>query len=485
MPNSSRSLNILDSKLFFEKALKFGIDKGILNKIKIKEIEQQATKGILQIAEHFGSSYLYSDLQDARKRLVNLVSLYLEFSSNCDINKASNLLASKNLLYFSRKGNELLLKIFHLPEISIFGYISDISIKEFQKKKLSLKKPYSINDFNKDLQDRLQVKELMTTALWCSKILGISENKLVEDAAPADFVIRSYILTQWVGQSKCKTEQDFIKIFLSAREKYKSIKKFRLPNTLELHVSSTHQKIVEDVRINMEKYDVNILFSKNEKNAFENTKSKYYIPTVDLITDANYLDNSISKEWKKITNSKEDDFTFQTILFCVAANLPPTPTLSISKAKKLIRNIKKFNTNEELITLFIENHVPFEIKNEFLSLWEILKSEIIKYITAPEKRILDALKYLESNCIILKKIDGLNMTIIEAAIAVLSNNKEPLSAESIYQEICRQELFIFRAKKPIVVLRAELKRHSSDYSGKNPPSKFKLKQHPDKTYSLI
>ncbi len=77
------------------------------------------------------------------------------------------------------------------------------------------------------------------------------------------------------------------------------------------------------------------------------------------------------------------------------------------------------------------------------------------------------------------------MTIIEAAITVLSNNKEPLSAESIYQEICRQELFIFRAKKPIAVLRAELKRHSSDYSGKNPPPKLKLKQHYDKTYSLL
>ena len=58
-----------------------------------------------------------------------------------------------------------------------------------------------------------------------------------------------------------------------------------------------------------------------------------------------------------------------------------------------IKNKCKYSEDDD-ITLFIENHVPFEIKNEFLLLWEILKSEVNKYITAPEKRILDAFKYL-------------------------------------------------------------------------------------------
>lgn len=77
------------------------------------------------------------------------------------------------------------------------------------------------------------------------------------------------------------------------------------------------------------------------------------------------------------------------------------------------------------------------------------------------------------------------MTIIEAAIAVLSKAKDPLSAQAIYEEICMQNLFTFGAKKPVTVLQAELRRHSSGYTGKNPPLAPKLQQHADKTYSLM
>ena len=77
------------------------------------------------------------------------------------------------------------------------------------------------------------------------------------------------------------------------------------------------------------------------------------------------------------------------------------------------------------------------------------------------------------------------MTIIEAAITVLSKAEHPLSAQTIYEEICRQNLFTFGAKKPLSVLQAELRRHSVGYAGKNPPQAVKLQQHPDKTYSLV
>lgn len=77
------------------------------------------------------------------------------------------------------------------------------------------------------------------------------------------------------------------------------------------------------------------------------------------------------------------------------------------------------------------------------------------------------------------------MTIIEAAIAVLAKAKEPMSAQTIYKEICQQNLFTFGAKKPLAVLQAELRRHSSGYAGKNPPAAAKLQQHSDKTYSLL
>jgi hypothetical protein len=77
------------------------------------------------------------------------------------------------------------------------------------------------------------------------------------------------------------------------------------------------------------------------------------------------------------------------------------------------------------------------------------------------------------------------MTIIEAAISVLSKTQDPLSAQIIYEEICKQNLFTFGAKKPLTVLQAELRRHSTGYTGKNPPLAPKLQQHSDKTYSIM
>ncbi|CAM8657007.1 hypothetical protein MCEMSE6_02722 [Oxalobacteraceae bacterium] len=400
MPKSPFSISVLNSNLFFEKAFKFGIDKEILNTVRRNEIALQATKGIQQIADHFGSQYLYSDLEDARKRFVNLVSLHLEFITHGDLNEAANVLVSKNILFHSRKGNELLLNLFNLPDIPIFGYKSSQSFKEFQREKLSLKKFYSISSYEKDLHYRQQVKEMMNAALWCSKKLGLSQYMLIEDAAPADFVIRTYLLAQLVGQSKCETKQDFMKIFFSAREKFKSIKNFRFAINLIGNLPYEHQNIVSNIGKNMEKYDGVFLSLKNYADSFNKIAEKYYIPLNGLLLDINKLDIAIWQKWESLTKGKADIFTFQTILLCVAANLPPTNTLSISKAKILIRNIRKFRTDDSSVNFFIETHSPFERQGELQSIWFALKEEVDTFILSSDKKINNALNYLKNNCVI-------------------------------------------------------------------------------------
>ncbi len=77
------------------------------------------------------------------------------------------------------------------------------------------------------------------------------------------------------------------------------------------------------------------------------------------------------------------------------------------------------------------------------------------------------------------------MTIIEAAVSVLKSAGKSLSAEEIYDLICKRQLFCFGAKNPLSVLKAELRRNSVDFEGKtkspNPvlqteiPGKYRLK----------
>lgn len=43
----------------------------------------------MQIADFFGSSHLYTDLDNARKRMINLISLFLEDAYASDLEKAA------------------------------------------------------------------------------------------------------------------------------------------------------------------------------------------------------------------------------------------------------------------------------------------------------------------------------------------------------------------------------------------------------------
>jgi hypothetical protein len=50
-------------------------------------------------------------------------------------------------------------------------------------------------------------------------------------------------------------------------------------------------------------------------------------------------------------------------------------------------------------------------------------------------------------------------TIIEAVIEVLSASKEPLSAQQIHSRIVERKLYEFKAKDPVAVMRAAIRKH--------------------------
>lgn len=77
------------------------------------------------------------------------------------------------------------------------------------------------------------------------------------------------------------------------------------------------------------------------------------------------------------------------------------------------------------------------------------------------------------------------MTILEAAIKVLKSTNKPMTAQEIYEQICKEKLFSFGAKDPVAILKAQLRRNSLGFTGKSTNSKPSLKQHPDKTFTAI
>ena len=51
-------------------------------------------------------------------------------------------------------------------------------------------------------------------------------------------------------------------------------------------------------------------------------------------------------------------------------------------------------------------------------------------------------------------------TICSAAIEALEKNNKPLSAQSIFDYITKNNLYDFKAKSPLSILKSELRKHS-------------------------
>ena len=63
------SVAIVDDRPFFERAVRYGLEYGILGREHLSRMEADAPKGIVQIADHFGTAYLRTDLETALARM--------------------------------------------------------------------------------------------------------------------------------------------------------------------------------------------------------------------------------------------------------------------------------------------------------------------------------------------------------------------------------------------------------------------------------
>ena len=84
-PAAPTALSLHDARPFFEKALAHGVQHGVIDTTTLDAIQEQAPRGMVQIARYFGSEFLRPELEKARERMVNLVSLYLQESCDNDL----------------------------------------------------------------------------------------------------------------------------------------------------------------------------------------------------------------------------------------------------------------------------------------------------------------------------------------------------------------------------------------------------------------
>jgi hypothetical protein len=112
---------MFDGRAFFEKALVFGVQHGILDQARLDTIANDAPKGMVQIARYFGSEFLRPEIEKAKDRIVNLVSLNLELLSGGDLAKAAQALREHSFMSRSKAASDMLKALIVMPQNTHFG----------------------------------------------------------------------------------------------------------------------------------------------------------------------------------------------------------------------------------------------------------------------------------------------------------------------------------------------------------------------------
>ena len=171
-------VSLYDARPFFEKALQHGIQNHIIDNAKIDAIAADAPKGMVQIARYFGTEFLRPELEKAKDRMVNLVSLYLEHTFDGDVQEAAISLNDHSFLSRSKGGSDMLKAMIAMPQNSHFGMSERGGFTNDHIPQLAKWSLCSLADYQAELAKRQQVALVIDAAVWFANELGLDADDL-------------------------------------------------------------------------------------------------------------------------------------------------------------------------------------------------------------------------------------------------------------------------------------------------------------------
>lgn len=403
MSDHKHGIATVDKRPFFEKALCHGVQQRLIDPLKCQAMIDDGAKGTLQVADYFGTSHLHADLDNARKRIVNLVSLYLEDGCSGNLDKAAQSLRDNSFLSHSRGGNDMLKNLHAMPESTVFGDIKGQALKEFQDER-TLTKPLSLAAYRKELQRRHDNMVSMAAARWFAQDMGVPSSAL--DFIAADTVVRTAIMVRLGGLEECPNRQAFAQLIDKLKTKALASGKLKIPKAMLDDVPQEHRAVAGTIRREIEKYDAPLMLDAKLAldvmlNQFE---SRYFFRESGL-EDVDQFDAFVSKEWSQLTKGKEDPYSRLTLFMCLAAGVKPKTTLTDAEARALIRQVREHGFDEDAVPALIKASAPFEIKQDLLGMWEeeFFPDAQLRLLDDFDTRYVRALQFLKDNCNIKDK----------------------------------------------------------------------------------
>jgi hypothetical protein len=366
-----QALSLFDARPFFEKALAHGVQHGLIDQAKLDAIGADAPKGMVQIARYFGTEFLRPELELAKDRMVNLVSLYLEHSSGGDLGHAAEALRDHSFLSRSKGGSDMLKALIAMPQSTHFGMNERGGFRDEHIPLLAKWSLRSLPDYQVELAARSRVAVVVDAALWLAQRLGVDDDTLEDAGKDAEAVIRTALLALACKRSEMPDWVTFEKLVVALRKKFAD-QPGKLAVGLPTGLPAAFAPVVETLRQSVLDDAAKWLTSPlTARKLFDQTPAFMgrYFWLEDSLAEVEQFDRATSKLWNKTTAGDDDESSLLTLFLCMAAGSTPKTLLTEKAAATLVRKIRKSGVQPALARQFIESHAPAEHREDYLSLW--------------------------------------------------------------------------------------------------------------------
>ncbi len=399
------ALATFDSRPFFDKALRYGVRQGLVTPERLLGIQTDFSKGIVQIANFFGTAHLRPELELALRRMVNLVSLYLEDMSGGDLKIAAASLRDKTLLSHSKAGSDMLKRLHAMPDSTLIdrGPASSESQRAYLDKETAAD-TISLAEYHSRLALRQESRNTIDFAFWLANRMGVSR----DDVDEAESLIRSAMLLIFVDQAELKlpTRTAFVGLIKAARNPKTRLNEDRLKAFLR-EAPTEFQQLARRAMgrfIETDLPQIRVSSSTADELLYGNSGGMYFV-SVNLDEDGREYDRLVAREWDRVTRGEADDpAVVATVFLFVATGFPPKASLLLREAKEVIRVFRTCGFDSQAVIKFVDDHAPEAMREDLQKLWkDELKDEAEEQLSDrdpnwPDTHMARALEYLRKTC---------------------------------------------------------------------------------------
>ena len=393
------SVAVFDDRPFFEKAIAFGMQHGVLDQAQLDAIQTDAPKGMVQIARYFGSEFLRPELEKAKDRIVNLVSLTLQIQSGGDLRIAAEQLREHSFMSRSKAASDMLKALIVMPQNTHFGMNAQGGFSDQHLAQLAKWSLCNLADYQAELAKRQQVAHVIDAAIWMADHMGLQADDLEEAGCDAEAVIRTALLAAATQHKEMPDWVAFQKIIATLR-------KPSVTHNIQLaapkHLPAEFKAAVAHVRLSIEADLPKILDAKLTPQKLFNQTPAFvgrYFWVEDGLSEVDHFDRQTSAAWTKATGGHSDDSSLLTLFLCMAAASTGKTLLTEKSATSLIRKIRKSGMQPELATAFIRANAPVEHQEGYVEMWNAFIDDAIDILTSDHDYTLhDALSLLRRDC---------------------------------------------------------------------------------------